>query len=114
MFSIMCDLKTIKPVVKKTVTVSVKNADYEDLVISWLDRLVYLYEVNNMLFSDFRIAEIKEKDGSMMLKAEIYGEHMDLQRHKLRAGVKAATYHKLEVSKDKESGNWKGRVIFDV
>jgi len=114
MFSIMCDLKLIKPTAKKSTTVSGKYTGYGDLLVSWLDKLIYLYEVNNMLFSEFKVVEIKEKNSNTTLKAEIYGEKINRHRHEIRAAIKAATYHKLEVRKNKAGRNWEGKVIFDV
>ncbi len=114
MFSIMCDLKLIKPMEKKIIKVTGENTGYEDLLISWLEKLIYLYEVSSMLFSEFRVIEIKEKSGKNILEAEISGEKIDLRRHKISAAVKAATYHKLEIKKNRADNNWKGKVIFDV
>ncbi|MEA2015951.1 MAG: archease [Actinomycetota bacterium] len=114
MFSIMCDLKLIKPAVKKNITVKGKYTGYEDLMVSWLERLIYLYEIDSILFSEFKVAEIKEKNSNTTLKAEISGEKIDLRRHKVRTAVKAVTYHKLMVGRNLKDNNWKGRVIFDI
>ena len=114
MFSIICNLKLIEPVEKKNIAVSGKNTGYEDLLVSWLERLIYLCEVDSMLFSDFKVVKIKKENSDITLKAEISGEKIDPGRHKLRADIKAATYHKLMVKKNLKDNNWKGRVIFDV
>lgn len=114
MFSIMYDLKPVKPLKKKKVRVSGENIDYEDLLILWLEKLLYLYEVNTFLFSDFKVTRIKKKKDTSRLEAEIYGEKINLSRHKIKTAVKAPTYHKLEIRKDEADYSWKGRVIFDV
>ena len=46
------------------------------------------------------------------LKATCYGESFDPLRHKIKTGVKAATYHMLKV--DKDGSGYKAQVIFDV
>jgi len=33
---------------------------------------------------------------------------------KIEKEIKAATYHRLEIKKDEESGLWRAQVIFDI
>ncbi len=48
--------------------------------------------------------------GEGNLKADCYGEKYDPARHRLKTGIKSATYYMLEVDKD----NNRVQVIFDV
>ncbi len=114
MFSIMCDLKLIRPVRKSKIKISEKNADYEDLLISWLEKLLYRYEVNNILYSEFKVNRIEKKNGGSILEAEIGGEKINPGKHKIKTAIKAPTYHTLEIKKEGSNHNWKGRIIFDV
>jgi SHS2 domain-containing protein len=114
MFSIMYDLKTVKPLVKKEVRISGQDINYEDLLVLWLEKLLYLYEVNTTLFSDFKVKKIEKKENAFILEAEIYGEEIDLLRHEIKIAVKAPTYHDLEIKENEEGYRWRGRVIFDV
>ncbi|MDD3628773.1 MAG: archease [Actinomycetota bacterium] len=114
MFSIMYDLKTVKPLLKKEVRISGKDINYEDLLILWLERLLYLHEVNTILFSDFKVKKIEKKENAFILEAEIYGEKIDLSRHEIEVAIKAPTYHDLEIKENGEGYRWRGRVIFDV
>jgi SHS2 domain-containing protein len=114
MFSIMCNLETVKPLVKREVRISEKGINYEDLLILWLERLLYLYEVNTTLFSDFKVKKIENKGNTFILEAEIYGEEIDLSRHEIEVAIKAPTYHDLEIKENGEGYKWRGRVIFDV
>lgn len=114
MFSVMCDLKLVKPLEKRNVKVTGENAGYEDLLILWLERLLYWYEVDNILFSEFKVTRIDMTNHNLILDAEISGEKIDLDRHKITVSVKAPTYHMLEIKKDNRHHNWKGRIIFDV
>ncbi|GAI72503.1 unnamed protein product, partial [marine sediment metagenome] len=41
MFSIMCDLKLVKPQEKRNIKISQKDSCYEDLLVLWLERLLY-------------------------------------------------------------------------
>lgn len=114
MFSVMCDLKKVKPSEKRNIKISGKDFNYEDLLILWLEKLLYQYEIENMLFSEFKVEKIAKKNNKLRLEAEIFGEKIDLSRHKMSTAVKAPTYHTLGVKKDTVDNNWKGRVIFDV
>lgn len=114
MFSIMHDLKKLKPQIKKKVKITGKNIAYEDLLMLWLEKLLYLYEVNEILFSDFKVSRIEIRGNTSMLEAEIYGEKIDLLRHKISTAIKAPTYQELKIKKGGKNYGWKGRVIFDV
>ncbi len=52
--------------------------------------------------------EVSELDGNN-LKATCYGERYDSSRHRLKTGVKSATFHLLKVDPEKTQV----RVIFD-
>lgn len=106
MFSLIADLGSVKEETCRTI--AVEAADRESLVVAWLNELLYLFDVERIVFKRFDITELADTS----LKAEGYGEEMDESRHSLRVGVKAATYHMLRVTKD--SGCYSIRVIFDV
>jgi len=114
MFSIMCDLELVKPREKRNVKISQKDTGYEDLLVLWLERLLYLYEVNDVLFSEFKVDGIYKKGRNLELTAEISGEKIEMGRHKIKIAVKAPTYHMLEIKRDDRYCDWKGRIIFDV
>jgi SHS2 domain-containing protein len=46
------------------------------------------------------------------LKATCYGESFDPLKHKIKIGVKAATYHMLKL--DKNGDGCKAQVILDI
>ncbi len=116
MFSIMYDLKDVEA--KKKVEVSVKGkkeTDIEELLISWLEKLLYVFETKKMLFCKFDITDIEIAKSIKSVNAFIYGEKVNLTRHKFFTAVKAPTYHMLKVEKnDKAGGMWTARIIFDV
>ena len=129
MFSLMVDLHSVKPAVAKSIDIyREEDLKIEDLLLIWLEELIYFYEVNNMLFSRFKVIKIiseyynhdnkikKKKANSKesILVAKIYGEKIDFNKHEIFVSVKAPTYHMLEVAKNNRSGLWKGQVIFDV
>ncbi len=114
MFSVMCDLKKIAPVVKKNVLINEEsNISLEGLLVLWLEDLIYKFEVDNMLFSRFKIKKFLTEDSRSIIKADIFGEKVDFGKHEIIVAVKAPTYHMLEVIKDRNSSEWVGKVIFD-
>jgi len=104
LFSIIAELKTVKEIESRQLVLS--EEDTEGLLFEWLNRLIYLFDVEMILFKRF---EIKDFDGCG-LKATCYGEKYDPSRHQLKTGVKAATYHMLKVDREKNQV----QVIFDV
>lgn len=105
LFSLMVDLKGVGDALCRQVEVTAENL--EDLLVAWLNELIYLFEVENVLFKRFRIGELTET----RLRASCYGEGIDPLRHKIKMAVKAATYHMLRV--ERENG-FKVQVLFDI
>ena len=105
LFSLMIDLKHVGDNLDREVEVTAENQ--QDLLVAWLNELIYLFEVEGILFKRFRIDELTETK----LKSRCYGEKVDPVRHKIRVGVKAATYHMLKVEKN---NGFRVQVLFDI
>ena len=75
--------------------------------MEWLNELIYLFDAENIVFKRFDITHITKTQ----LKARSYGERVDSSRHKLKTGVKAATYHMLKID---ESNGCNVQVLFDI
>jgi len=106
MFEVMINTKQVKPKVKREIKVN--GNDLESLMFNWLNSLLVYVDGENLAFSNFDV-EVDEK--KFNLKAICKGEKINRKKHETRTVVKAATYHKLEVKKDKF---WKARVIVDI
>jgi SHS2 domain-containing protein len=104
MFSVMAELNGVREAGSRRV--AVRADDVEGLLFEWLNGLLYYFDVEMLLFKRFDIIEF----GDTHLTARCYGEKYDSSRHSLKTGVKAATYHQLEVDREKNCV----RVIFDV
>ena len=104
LFSIITDLRRVRT--KESEVVTVRAEDYESLLFSWLNQLIYIFDVKHVLFKEFEINRFAERS----LKATCRGEKYDPSRHQIKIGVKSATYHMLKVDR----GNNKVQVIFDV
>jgi SHS2 domain-containing protein len=104
MFSIITELGKVREVDSRRLEINEK--DPEDLLFEWLNSLIYLFDVDMLLFKRFDISHLDENS----LQAVCYGERYDPSRHRLKLGVKAATYHMLKVDRAKS----RVQVIFDV
>jgi SHS2 domain-containing protein len=82
----------------------------EDLLIAWLNELLYLSEVKLVILNKFKIKELS--DGQ--IKAEVGGTKINHLSVRMKREVKAVTYHRLEIKKDEGSGLWRAQVIFDI
>jgi SHS2 domain-containing protein len=93
--------------------VSVAGYDLTDLLVAFLNELLYLFEVEREVFARFDVAVSPTGDS---LSAVGYGERLDPARHTVRIGVKAATHHAAAVEQVKLAGgeHWVARTSLDV
>jgi len=106
LFSLVTEPESIRHELQRDVKII--SEDKDSLLVEWLNELIYLFDAEHILFSRFDIERLTN-DG---LKASCYGENIDPLRHKIRIGVKAATYHMLKI--DKDSDGYKVQVILDI
>ena len=106
MFSVVADLDAVAA--RQTRSVSVASVDTESLAVDWLNELLFHFEASGFLPREFHVTAA---DGGTSLEARCVGEQADTERHHVRAAVKAATYHRLQVSHD---GEWRIQVILDM
>jgi len=100
MFEVMTDTEKTNPDHKDTVEVEAE--DEYALMYSWLEALLIKFEVNGMLFSKFEVHSIKEKPDGFKLNATVHGEKFNPEKHPQKVGVKAITYHQMEIIKEPE------------
>jgi len=105
LFSLITELDDVKEVLYRDIELTAP--DQESLLVEWLNELIYQFDTENILFKRFDIIQLD----NTQLKTRSYGEKVDSSRHKLKTGVKAATYHMLKV--DKGDG-CKVQVLFDI
>lgn len=105
MFSLMIDLDQIKEVEVRDI--AVRAADQELLLAEWLSELLFLFDVEHILFRRFRV----EFPASGALRGQAWGERVDPDRHRISLGIKAVTHHMLQI--EREDG-YRASAIFDV
>jgi len=98
---VMTDTNKIN--LKRLEKVEIKAKDEQALLYSWLEELLILFDVEGLLFSKFKVYEISEIEKGFKLIAKIWGETFDPRRHPQKIGVKAVTYHLMEIVKKPEA-----------
>ena len=93
---------------ERTVPVEVEGHDAEDLLVAWLQELLYRFEAER--FAPARAEVDALARGA--LKGRLVGETFDPARHRVRQHVKAVTYHDLAIVR--RAGLWEVRVVLDV
>ena len=96
----MIDTKNVR--LENEIIIKTKGFDIKSLLYSWLEELLIKFEVEGLLFSKFKITEIKKVREGFKLKAKIYGEPFNPKRHNQRVGIKGITYHLMEIQERKE------------
>jgi SHS2 domain-containing protein len=102
MFSQMADLNTVTP--DQTLAVKVDADDPDELLVNWLNELLFIEETRKLLCKEFKIKKLTDK----LLEAEVAGEEIDPERHTLYSGIKAVTYNQLQIKADQAI------IVFDV
>jgi SHS2 domain-containing protein len=105
MFSLIAELDGVGDAVRREV--DVQAPDQEALLVAWLSELIYLFDVEYIVFTRFDITSLTEN----RLQARVYGEKVDMSRHRLKTAVKGATYHLLKVGRE---DGYRIQVILDV
>jgi len=105
LFSLIAELDNVTEVLHRDI--ELVAPDQESLLVAWLNELIYLFDTENVIFKRFEITKLD----NTRLKARSYGEKVDKSKHKLKTGVKAATYHMLRIEK---ADVCKAQVLFDI
>jgi SHS2 domain-containing protein len=90
LFDLMVDISEVEP--KEGVEIAVSAEDIERLFFEWLNALIIEKDSQGLVFSRFEIEGIAEAEGGYGLRARVWGEPFDSERHTSKVDVKAATY----------------------
>jgi SHS2 domain-containing protein len=94
-FEVMTDLDKVNPRNEESIEVNARDA-YE-LLYNWLEALLVKFDIEQMLFSKLKVLELREKSNDFRLKVQVRGERFDPEKHVQKVGVKAVTYHRMEI-----------------
>lgn len=106
----MMDLITNREIVRnsKEITINIHAETEEELLVKWLQEILYIHEVKKMVFKNFKV-QLKNK---RLATCKAYGEIIDKERHELYSEIKAVTYHNLKITHSKDK--FRVDIIFDI
>jgi SHS2 domain-containing protein len=106
LFDLLTDTEAIR--VTQVRTVAVEGEDAADLLVNFLRELLAMWNSLGFMGKECTIREVT----SRRLTALLGGEPFDPDRHRIKAEIKAVTYHQPSVRRTAKG--WMGRVVFDV
>jgi SHS2 domain-containing protein len=110
LFSLLsADLAAIRPSVEERVTCEAANL--EELLVAFLNELLFLFDSRRVVFGRFEIA-IEELPDRLRLTGVARGEPFDPKRHEFTVLPKGATFTALEVAQ--RDGEWVAQCVVDV
>ena len=104
MFGIITSISKVRPVLG--FELELEAAEIDTLLQKWLSELLFLHEINHVLFSEFEVTITKSEQSNSgsdddqihyKIHARALGEAYDPNRHNYRTEIKAVTRHLLEV-----------------
>ena len=115
MFSLITNLSKVKREIEKEIVINIKKKiEAEDLMVIWLEKLLYLFEVEGIVFSYFKILDFRNSSRQSSISALIAGEKINLKKHEVFLQIKAPTYHNLNILHDEKKDVYMLEIIFDV
>lgn len=106
MFNLIVPLSAVAPTESREV--GGQGESPEVLLVNWLNELLYLHDVEGFAVRDLTVSRI---EGARM-HTSLVGEPVDPARHPRGILVKAATFHQLALTRDRE--RVAARVVLDI
>ncbi len=106
MMEVITDVNKVKT--SREVSITAYGENYEELLVNWLQEILYLHEVEKMVFKDFEI-KLENATGAV---GKAYGEKIDLGRHEFFSNIKAVTYHNLKIISSRDK--YRVDIVFDI
>jgi SHS2 domain-containing protein len=106
LFSLVCDPLHVGEL--ETLDLELEAEAMDLLLAAWLNELLYVFETRRLVLSEFEVRELGER----RLRARVAGEPLDVRRHVMCGGVKAATLHELRLERTDQG--WEGFILLDV
>ncbi|MDQ7786669.1 MAG: archease [Thermodesulfovibrionales bacterium] len=116
MYSLITDTGKIEE--KKSIAISLENDSLDNLLVAWLNELVFHFDAygfigKKILITESNLLSVQSTNStSYQIEAVLSGEDFDPERHESRLLIKAATYHRLRIRKSNDV--WKIDIIFDI
>jgi len=105
MFSIITDISKVRGAIQLPVRIEAEGA--EELLVSWLRELLYLFSTRYLVCTDFKFNDLSDTG----LDCEAGSGPLE-KPDSMLTEIKAVTYHGLEVKH--ENDLWTAKVLFDI
>ena len=106
LFDVMADLNRVE--VRESLRLEVDGADRNDLMVSWLTEVLYLFQSTGYLLREFDILDASET----RVAATARGEKFDPDRHDILREIKGILASKCRT--EKIGNKWTAQVVFEI
>ncbi len=96
----------------KSKSIKIVSEDREALLFDFLSELLYIFDVERLLFSQIKLKFIKKVEDQFELEANLKGEIFNKEKHEIGTEVKAITYSYMNI--EIRNNNVEIQVIFDI
>lgn len=93
-----------------TYSIEVESESHEALLFDFMDKLIFLQDVNDVVLSHAEHLEIEELEDGYRLRADIWADNIEDSMSVL--DVKGPTYSEMYVRF--EDGKWRLQVVLDI
>jgi SHS2 domain-containing protein len=100
MFNVMIDTSTVAAEISHEIELS--SEDMDGLLFNWLSEILFVFEVESLVFSKFIVDRLEQGEDGYRLFARAMGEDINLSKHKFGTEVKAATYNDMKIESTPE------------
>ena len=97
LYGIMTDTSDFRPA--RPIRITATGHDLKSLLYAWLEELIYIFDTQRMVLVRMDVEKLSLDPPA--IEATGWGEAFDPARHEPRTGVKAVTYHRMEVEEGK-------------
>jgi len=109
MFELIAKNDNIEP--RETRSIEIEMDDLIMLFKQWLEEVLFSFDTQKLVFSKFEV-QIDKQDNFYKLKAVVYGEEYNPEKHGSGVEIKAVTYHMMDIWK--EDDQVYAQVLFDI
>jgi len=108
MFDIIEGGKKYAQKIQRKIEIKKDAQSFEELLVHWLSELLYIFNRDQIIFSNFKIQKLEKN----RLIAKSSGEKIDPENTNLQTEIKAVTFHDLKIERNKQG--FACSIIFDV
>jgi len=110
MTTISPNLNLIFPKIEKFIEII--SEDKEALLFDFLSEFLFIFDVEELVFSSVKVKIIKKKNDNYKLEAIVKGEKFNIEKHEIGTEVKAITYNMMKI--EEKNSNIEIDVVFDI